>query len=768
MANEKKSKSSGNAKIRMIVVAVAVVVVAIAAGVIWHHHREVSEAQGTASVTGAPTVQTLPGTGNPSNQYVKSQNLQNNRQALQARKKATSDVPTLVRPSFIGNPSMFANGNNPHSCPINKVVVMYKPNPASCSLPNLELARKAGVTAEELRCQACSCPMLKLAGYTAGELKNTGYTAADLHKCGFTLAQLVQAGFSAADLKAAGFTAKQLRNVGFSAAQLKAAGFSAAQLKKAGFSAAQLKKAGFNAKQMQAAGYTAAQLKNAGYSATQLKNAGFTNAALKAAGFSAAQIKTADAVSKVCNVTQLRKERLAGMSAAQLKNQGCGLAALKAAGFTAAQLKNAGFSAAQLKAAGFTAAQLKHAGFSAAQLKNAGFSAKALKGAGFGAAALKTAGFSAGQLKNAGFSAADLNHAGFSAKQLRAAGYTAAQLKSAGFTPKQLLSAGFTKGDLLRAGFSPKQAGYVSEKTAAKNNHPSMAALLAAKRAQQQDQAVNSANAFPSIGSNSPESRLDKFEQMQQAQLNAQQRADQIQQQEGAMTLQAQKMLAAWSNSSQQNYQAELPPQVVATKGSVSASGSANAGGPIFKAGTVMFAVLDTSIDSDENTPIMATIVQGKLKGTKLLGKFERVNKKVYLQFDVANVPGYDKTMSIDAVAIDPDTARTAISGQVNNHYLLRYGTLFASAFVSGLSDSLLSAHSTTYPTLLGPVQIQQPLNTTQSAIVALGNVGKQYADVMGNNFNTPPTVKVQSGSGMGILLMKDLELPLKQPTLNQ
>src|SRR5690606_31264355 len=53
------------------------------------------------------------------------------------------------------------------------------------------------------------------------------------------------------------------------------------------------------------------------------------------------------------------------------------------------------------------------------------------------------------------------------------------------------------------------------------------------------------------------------------------------------------------------------------------------------KAGTVMFAVLETGINSDEVSPILATIVSGPLKGAKLLGQFARTDKKVLINFSL-------------------------------------------------------------------------------------------------------------------------------------
>ena len=62
------------------------------------------------------------------------------------------------------------------------------------------------------------------------------------------------------------------------------------------------------------------------------------------------------------------------------------------------------------------------------------------------------------------------------------------------------------------------------------------------------------------------------------------------------------------------------------------------------KAGDIMFAVLDTSINTDEkNTPIMARIVGGPYKGGKLIGRFTLTDKRVMLSFNLLNLPDRGK-----------------------------------------------------------------------------------------------------------------------------
>lgn len=716
-------------------------------------------------------------------------------------------------------------------CGVKHVVVMYKPSPENCTPQKLVTARQTGVTAEELLCQGCSCPALKTAGYTAGDLKNIGMTAQQLHACGFDLKELMDAGFSASDLKDAGYTAAQLKNAGFSAGELKAAGFSANDLKNAGFSAAQLRDAGFpgpesdnacdpkklakehvegvsaatlknqgcSLEALKAAGFTAKQLKEAGFSAVALKNAGFTNADLAAAGFSAAVIKAADEASKACSAENLKKEREAGVSAAALREKGCGLSALKAAGFSAGDLRAAGFSAQELKDAGFSAADLKAAGFSAAALKAAGFSAAQLKDAGFSAQDLKAAGFNAAQLKDAGFSAQELKDAGFSPSQLKDAGFSAAQLKAAGFSAQDLKNAGFTAGQLASAGFSPRElrdAGFSAGQLRRAGIHAEQQHAAGAKASELKAGGYTSGDlirsgfspqesglpaekpvptTLPSVSAQTPEGRLADFEKRQQEEMNEEQRQEHVRRMQAYMTEMAQKLMTGWSNVTSQQLQ-KAPEE---KKEQAGASGAASTGagsaattgkeGPIIKAGSVLFAVLDTSINSDETSPIMGRIVAGPLNGSKLLGSFTRQHKRLLIRFNVLSLPFYPKTISIDAVAIDPDTARTALSGQVNNHYLLRYGTLFASSFLEGISQGIMSQGGQRSSTcVIGCTTTPTPLNTTQVGFVGLGKVGQAYASHMGQDFTRPPTIRISAGTGFGVLVMSDLTLPTAVPEKQQ
>ncbi len=464
-----------------------------------------------------------------------------------------------------------------------------------------------------------------------------------------------------------------------------------------------------------------------------------------------------------CSVASLRAAHALGVSATTIKQTlGCSAKQMKDAGYTAAELKEAGFTAAELKDAGFSAADLKNAGFSAKELKAAGYSAQDLKKAGFTAAQLKEAGFTAAELKNAGFSAEELHKAGYSPKELKEGGFTAGQLKNAGFSTQELQDAGFSPADSSLAGLAPPAQPPVPSSMA---TLPPISGSVAG-----QQESVEAANS----------KQLQDILKRQQAEVASQQYQQKIQQRTSAMLASANQSLQDWKTVSAQAYVGGTPP---AKKGGGGASGaggmegaslaglpSANASNTnakaLIKAGDVLYAVLDTSVNSDEPGPILATIVSGKLKGAKLIGSFTLPNNadKMVISFNTMSVPGAARTTSINAYAIDPNTARTALSSRANHHYLLRYGSLFAATFLEGFGNAFQSANTSI--TIGGSGGAAQNTTITngagrsvlENAVIGLATLGKSWGQAAQQQFSTPTTVDLYSGTGVGVLFTQDLQ----------
>lgn len=192
----------------------------------------------------------------------------------------------------------------------------------------------------------------------------------------------------------------------------------------------------------------------------------------------------------------------------------------------------------------------------------------------------------------------------------------------------------------------------------------------------------------------------------------------------------------------------------------------------VVKAGTVFYAVLDTAVNSDEPGPVLATIVSGKYRGAKMIGTLAHQGQQetVLINFTTMSLPGKPNSIGVQAVAIDPETARTALATDVDKHYLLRYGSLFAASFMSGYGKAITQEGTTTTSPLTGTTTTTTPpLSGKDKALAALGEVGTQWAQQVKPFFNLPYTVSVNQGTSIGVLFVSDVDLGSEpQPILTR
>lgn len=177
------------------------------------------------------------------------------------------------------------------------------------------------------------------------------------------------------------------------------------------------------------------------------------------------------------------------------------------------------------------------------------------------------------------------------------------------------------------------------------------------------------------------------------------------------------------------------------------------------KAGTVLNAILETGINSDEPSPVLAKIISGELKGTTLIGQIGQVGEKVVVQFSTANIPSMPNSVKINAVAVDSNTSRTALASDVDRHYFKKYGIMFAASFLGGFADAISQSNKTSVLSQLGGATVVQgPMSSKDINRQALGSVGKAIASSTEKETeNLKPTITVNSGMAIGILLMDDL-----------
>lgn len=180
------------------------------------------------------------------------------------------------------------------------------------------------------------------------------------------------------------------------------------------------------------------------------------------------------------------------------------------------------------------------------------------------------------------------------------------------------------------------------------------------------------------------------------------------------------------------------------------------------KAGSIVSAIILTSVNSDEPGPVLAQIVSGPYAGARVMGSFSRGQnaEKLTLQFNTISIPNAPTSFGISAYAVDPDSARTALASNVDKHYLERYGSLFASSFLTGYAGAIAQSGAT-QTTTIGPdgvnTSTQYPtLNSKEKALIALGEFGSAVGEAVGEGFNRPVTITLNSGVSIGLLFMSD------------
>ncbi len=244
-----------------------------------------------------------------------------------------------------------------------------------------------------------------------------------------------------------------------------------------------------------------------------------------------------------------------------------------------------------------------------------------------------------------------------------------------------------------------------------------------------------------------------------------------------AMSGQAQQLVAAWQPPTMQyregTYAADKAKKEADALAAAQKAGpsSGKEGGkegtgeaPLIKAGTIIFGVLDTAVNSDyPDAPVLVTIVEGKYKGSKLLGKLTTAKSvsgqldRISLNFTLMNKDDWLKSKTVTAFAIDPDTARTVLASEVNYHYMLRYGAIMATSFVQGYATAIMTSASTSTTGIFGTSTTHPELSPSQKLATAIGQIGTNLGSTTQNYINIPPTVRVDSGVGLGILFMADV-----------
>lgn len=180
--------------------------------------------------------------------------------------------------------------------------------------------------------------------------------------------------------------------------------------------------------------------------------------------------------------------------------------------------------------------------------------------------------------------------------------------------------------------------------------------------------------------------------------------------------------------------------------------------GQFITSGEIFYSVLEIGIDTDEISPVRATVIQsGILKGAVLIGRPSRVGEKAVIEFNKLALNGKD--YSINVIAVDPETMRTGIADGVDRHTFERYFKLATAAVISGYSEALTGTTTRTYSDGSKEEGRNALPNASDQLAYAAGKVGEAMLPTFTKDFSRPPTITVNGNKELGIMFMEGLQL---------
>jgi hypothetical protein len=174
--------------------------------------------------------------------------------------------------------------------------------------------------------------------------------------------------------------------------------------------------------------------------------------------------------------------------------------------------------------------------------------------------------------------------------------------------------------------------------------------------------------------------------------------------------------------------------------------------------GTVWYATMDNGADSYVPGPVIAEIQEGPFSGAKTIGKFEVApdGKHLILTFNVMSFSG--RSYPISAVAMDPATKISGVTGEIDHHIFTRFIIPGAASFLEEVTQALMNQNQSIVTNPSGIVVSGPKLSSTQLALMGAGGATKSIASATRpEGVLRLPEVKVQPGQGIGFLVLKPI-----------
>jgi len=174
---------------------------------------------------------------------------------------------------------------------------------------------------------------------------------------------------------------------------------------------------------------------------------------------------------------------------------------------------------------------------------------------------------------------------------------------------------------------------------------------------------------------------------------------------------------------------------------------------PPFQVGDILYAVVEQYLNTDEPVPaFLATVVSGPLKGAKIIGQFTRVDDRMTLAFQ--RLVHNNKVWKFSGYAVDPETTSGALASGVDYHRLSRWGGLIVSSLLKGWASATEKSGQTVAISDGTVVSGVPDYSFVDELLIASGEVGTQLAEKASQNFDRAPTVHLEQGVPVGIVVL--------------
>ncbi len=180
----------------------------------------------------------------------------------------------------------------------------------------------------------------------------------------------------------------------------------------------------------------------------------------------------------------------------------------------------------------------------------------------------------------------------------------------------------------------------------------------------------------------------------------------------------------------------------------------------LIKTGNMMYATLDSEVNTDDGGDVLATIRGGKWDGAKIIGRVEQAPNNIRLKFTTMAPQDGRPTMKINAVALREEDAKQGIAEDIDHHTLERYSSLAVASLLSGYGRAYAQPTGTTIVTNGTVVTTTEEPSQKKVIASAVGEMGQAMGAEMRRGFNRPSTYSTPAQQGFGLFFMQDVHEP--------